>query len=152
MNIAVRKTLRLFDQATSLGGKAPATVTRFLRYAVSSSSTVFLDLLILAFLTEFLNVFYLLSVVVSFTTSNTVNYIINRKWGFRETKTNVARGYFLFLFFGTVGLGITVLLMWLFVSKMGANYLIARIVVAMIEGTIGFILNSIFTFKIPLKD
>jgi len=48
-----------------------------------------------------------------------------------------------------IGISITVFLMWVFVDFVGLYYLISRIIVAIIEGTLTFIVNSIFTFEMP---
>lgn len=141
---------RFLNHVTSLGGRAPEQITRFLRYVASSGSMVVLDLLILGFLTEYFEVYYLVSVAISFTVSNSCNYLINRNWGFRETRTHFVGAYFLFLLFGIFGLGLTISLMWVFVDLLFVHYLFARVVVYVIEGTLGFVLNSVFTFRIPL--
>lgn len=124
---------------------------RFIRFSVSSSSTTVLDLLILFCLTEFFKVYYLLSSGISFITSNSVNYFINRRWGFKDSETNISKGYLLFLVFGIFGLSLTVFLMWVLVSLLSFNYLFARILVAMFEGTISFFLHAVFTFKVVKK-
>lgn len=143
---------RSINNFTSLGGTAPAVLTRFFRYILASSSTLLLDLFILGFLTEVLGIYYLFSVSFSYATSSTLNYIFNRYWGFRGTKRGFVAGYFLFLCFGVLGLSLTISLMWLFVSFFGLHYSLSRIIVAMIEGTILFILNSLYTFRIPLVE
>ena len=137
--------VNFLDSVTSLGGAAPAVLTRFIRYLVASSSTLLLDLFLLGFLTEFFGVYYLVSVGFSYTVSTTINYFINWKWGFKETKRHVAVGYVLFLAFGIIGL-------WIFVDIAGLHYSLSRIIVAIIEGAILFVLNSTFTFRIPLME
>ncbi|MFH1290298.1 MAG: GtrA family protein [Nanoarchaeota archaeon] len=152
MNLLIAKVGWFFNHVTSFGGRAPAVLTRFFRYIVSSGSTLVLDLLILGFFTEIVGLYYLVSVAISYTSSTTVNYFINRNWGFRGTKTKVIKGYVLFLAFGVFGLLLTLFLMWVFVDLVGIHYSLSRIIVAIIEGTILFILNSIFTFRIPLME
>ncbi|MBS3076722.1 GtrA family protein [Candidatus Pacearchaeota archaeon] len=144
--------VNFLDSVTSLGGAAPAVLTRFIRYLVASSSTLLLDLFLLGFLTEFFGVYYLVSVGFSYTVSTTINYFINWKWGFKETKRHVAVGYVLFLAFGIIGFFFTISLMWIFVDIAGLHYSLSRIIVAIIEGAILFVLNSTFTFRIPLME
>lgn len=146
------KFIRLIDETidnvASYGGYAADNVARFIRFSMSSSSTMLLDLLVLIILVEFFGVFYLVAAGIAFTTSNSVNYVINRFWGFRDTKQKLAKGYLLFIFIGTLGLGLTVFLMWVFVSLLGVFYFLSRIIVAIIEGTISFVLHYFITFKI----
>jgi len=137
------------DNATSLGGYASATGTRFLRFGTSSSFTLMIDILLLFLFVEYGNIFYLIAAGMSFTISTSINYFINRNWGFRGTLTGVFRGYGLFLFFSIFGITLTVFLMWVFTGILGLYYLIARVVVAIIEGTMTFFANDYFTFKMP---
>jgi len=129
-------------------GQFKNIMVRFARFATSSSSTTILDLIILSFLTGYLNVNYLYAAGTSFTISNSVNYIVNRNWGFKDSKRGVGSGYLIFISIGSLGLALTVLLMWVFVSMLGFYYLVARIIIAVIEGTLSFIAHLIFTFKI----
>jgi len=148
--IGVLKDIQRFlNYATSLGGRASITATRFLRFGTSSSFTLMIDILLLFAFVEFLEIFYLIAAAMSFTISTSINYFINRNWGFKGTLTSALRGYTLFLLFSILGILLTVFLMWFTVEKIGLYYLIARIIVAIIEGTLTFIVNSIYTFKMP---
>ena len=86
---------------------------------------------------------------MAFTISTSINYFINRNWGFKGTLTGIFRGYAMFLVFSIFGISLTVFLMWIFVGVLGLYYLIARIIVAIIEGTMTFFANNWFTFKMP---
>jgi putative flippase GtrA len=137
------------DYLTSLGGYASVTSTRFLRFATSSSFTLTIDMLLLAIFVEIFGIYYLSAAGLSFIISTSINYFINRNWGFKGTVTRVFKGYALFLLFSIFGIALTVFLMWIFVEKLFFYYIIARIIVAMIEGSLTFIANSVFTFKMP---
>lgn len=151
MNRFLYDALKAINKITSLGGKVPHYIVKFIRFSVSSATTLLLDFLILIILVEFFEIYYLTSAAVAFTSSNSLNYLINRVWGFPETKRKPAEGYIIFITFGLFGLALTVFLMWIFVDKINLFYFIARILVAMIEGTISFILHYFITFKIPKK-
>jgi len=145
----LKKIHHLLNYATSLGGRASITMTRFLRFGTSSSFTLMIDMLILFILVEFFGILAFIGAGISFTISTSINYFINRSWGFKGTLTGVIKGYSLFLFFSILGIALTVFLMWIFVDVLEVHYLISRIIVAIIEGTLTFIVNSIFTFKMP---
>ena len=55
----------------------------------------------------------------------------------------------MFLFFSIFGIGVTVGLMWVFVGYFGIYYILARVVVAIIEGSLTFLANNTYTFKMP---
>ena len=143
------KTGEFLNYTTSLGGYASITATRFLRFATSSSFTLMVDMLLLFMFVEYGNIYYLIAAGLSFTISTSINYFISRSWGFRGTLTGIFKGYALFLLFSIFGITLTVSLMWIFVNFAGMYYLIARVIIAIIEGTITFFANSIFTFRMP---
>lgn len=134
---------------TSLGGRASITFTRFLRFGTSSSFTLMIDILLLALLVELFNIYYLHAAGISFIFSSSINYLINRRWSFRGTYTGLIKGYVLFLFFSIFGVFLTVFLMWILVDLLFFNYLIGRVIAAIIEGTITFLTNHHYTFKMP---
>lgn len=153
MGRVIKKTGDFLNHITSFGGYLSAGSTRFLRFATSNSFTLIIDIIVLTILVEYIFgiKYYLLSAALSFTISNTVNYTINRNWSFKGTATNVFKGYFLFISLGTFGLLLTLFLMWLFVDVLSFYYIFARIIVAAIEGTLSFVLNSFITFKMPFS-
>ncbi len=123
------------------------TSFRIVEFFVSGTCSTLVDLLILALLTEIFSIYYLFSSAISFVISSTLSYSINKNWGFKDGKRRVYIGYPLFILFTFIGLLLTVFLMWIFVSKIGIYYLFARIIVALIVGTMNFIFHSFFTFK-----
>ena len=139
--------IEILNKITSVGGKAPRHIISFIRFSLSSSTTLLIDLFLLGVLVEFFHVYYLTAAAISFTSSNSINYIISRFWGFKETQRRLARGYFIFITIGTFGLILTVYLMWIFVDILNVFYFLARIMVAIIEGTISFVLHYFLTFR-----
>jgi len=143
--------MKKLNEITSFGNRLPENIVRFVRFSFSSSSTLVLDLFLLAIFVEFFEVNPVFAAGISFTISNSANYVINRFWGFRETQRSLARGYLLFVTIGTLGLALTVLLMWLFVDKLGVVYFLSRIIVAIIEGSLSFVLHYFVTFGMHRK-
>ena len=148
MKSITRNLAKFLNHISSLGGRASDFVVRFIRFIISSSSTLLLDLLILTLSVEYFKLYYLIGSGIAFTISNSANYVINRNWGFRGTRTSVFYGYLKFIIIGTIGLVLTVFLMWIFVDLLGVVYFASRIIVAIIEGTLSFILHYYITFKI----
>ena len=145
----IKKLIRFLNFITTLGGRTTKTETQFLRFGTSSSFTLMIDLLLFVFFVETLQIYYLTAAGLSFLISSSINYFINRNWSFKGTITGFLEGYFLFVFFSIIGVVITVALMWVFVELISIDYLVSRILSAIIEGVITFIINLIFTFKMP---
>ena len=90
------KYVDILNHITSFGGYLGAGSTRFLRFATSSSFTLVIDMILLFFFVETLNIFYLIAAGLSFTISTSINYAINRNWGFQGTVTGFFKGFMLF--------------------------------------------------------
>jgi len=108
--------------------------------------------LLLWFFTSYLGVYYLLSAGVSFLIAHSLNYTINKHWGFRDSKIKFLHGYWKFIFIGAIGVGLTVLLMYLLVDIWDVYYITARIIVAAVVSVFNFGSNLFFTFKIHKKQ
>lgn len=141
------KLLSSLDSITALGGYLPAPVARLFRYATAAGIASAVEITFLWFLTGFIGIFYLFSAFLAFILGTTLNYNINRFWGFRGTKRRFTKGLALFITFGTIGLVLTLALLALFVEVFHIHYLIARIIVLFIVGMWNFSMNSYVTFR-----
>ena len=145
------KLIDILNFVTSLGGKAPKNLTRLFRYAGSGLVAVTIDYSLLLLMVEGLRIYYLIAAGISFLSAHTVNYLINRSWGFKDSKTSMARGYFLFIFFGVLGVLTTVLLMRFLVENLRIFYFVARVIASLAVGFINFLLNYFITFQMKGK-
>jgi len=137
-----RKSKRGFQVHTDL--------KRFMKFSVSGFFNMLFDIAILVILTEIVGLYYLISVIISFSTANISHFMINKNWGFKESEIHFNRGLLKFLSFGLLGIVLTTSSMWLLTSFLGIYYITSRVIVGIFVGTLSFILNSIFTFKIPI--
>ncbi len=129
-----------------------ARIARFLRYSLIGSSTFLLDLLLLFFLTDVLGWHYILSAAVGFVVAVSLNYSLSRRFVFQGTLRSVRAGYGIFLLIAVAGLVAITGLMALFVEVFGWNYLISRIVIALIVGFWNYLMNLYVNFKVAGKD
>jgi len=143
----IKKTKTFLNWATSLGGGASLNLTKFLRYTASGTATTFLDFILLYSLTDLVGIYYLYSGMISYTISTSSNYYINRKWGFKETKRHFFHGYLYFIAFALIGLVVNTALFAFAVEILSLNYLIARLIIAMIVGIWNFLMNRYVTFR-----
>lgn len=121
---------------------------RFLKYSVSGGTAFAIDLTLLFVLVSFLEINYLISVGAAFLFATSVNYTINKVWGFRDTKVSVKKSYSYFMILAVFGALLTITLVGFLVEKFEIYYLLARIFVAGILGIFNFAMNYKFTFKI----
>lgn len=94
---------------------------------------------------------YHLAVSISFLVAITVNYIISRRFVFNGTTRQWNQGFFYFLIFALGGAFLTTSLVIFLVEVMGLHYLTSRVIVACIVGTIFYLSNLHFNFKMARK-
>lgn len=107
-----------------------------------------IDYGVMVLLTEVAGMEYLLSCGISFTVSVIANYILSMKFVF-ERKDNMDRRveFIIFVIMSVIGLGLTELLMWVFVDKADIHYMISKIVVTAIVMVYNFVTRKIFLEK-----
>ena len=121
---------------------------RFFRYLLVGVSTLTLDLLLLAAMTELLGVPYFVAVPAGFLAAATLNYAISRKHVFRGTSRAVHHGYAYFITLASLGALVTTLGTAFFVEYAGFYYLFARVFVAGFVGAANYLMNLHFNFKV----
>lgn len=121
---------------------------RFLRYAAVGVSTLTLDLLFLAAMTELMGVPYFIAVPVAFLATATLNYAISRKHVFRGTMRPVHHGYAYFITLAVCGAALTTAGTAFFVEALGFYYLFARVFVAGFVGTANYLINLHYNFRV----
>jgi len=132
------------------GTKIKKPLFRFTGYNILSTITFFIDLFIVWFLTEKIGVHYLFSVCIGFATATLLNYASGRKIIFKETKQKALKGYFISLLVAISTLIVVLSVTWALVNFAYLNYLLARIIAAIIAGIWGYILDNRYTFRIPV--
>ena len=136
------------DKVISVNGRAPKAFTRFVKYCLVGLTTSSLEILTLFVLVHFVSVYYLIATAFAFAASDSLGFALNLRWGFKESKTGALRGYFLFISFSVMALILTLLFMKILVDVIGIYYLLARVIILVFIGTLLFLLNYIFTFKL----
>jgi len=139
--------IKIIDYVTSLGGRAPVYLTRLFRYSLAGGATFVFDLILLFVLVDFLGSYYLLAAGVAFAIAHTTNYTIQRKWGFKDSKSKILGGYLHFISFGILGAFLTLLLLAMAVEIIGFYYLFGRFFVSIFTGLAMFICNYTITFR-----
>lgn len=144
----IRRVKNALNSATSLGGRAPNVLTRYFRYAITSIFPAGTDYVLLILFVEVLKIQYLISAGAAYVIGSVVGYSLNRKWGFKGTKTSHKRGFSLFFIINTLS-GIAVLgLLAFLVEVLKMHYFLANFISCALVGVLNFLLNYYITFKI----
>jgi putative flippase GtrA len=122
------------------------TFHQFVKYGITGSTTVLIDMVILYILTDFFGFWYMSSATISTTTAVVFNFLINRNWSFRSngymrrqmTKYLLLLGFnYLYSIFG----------LYFLVEVFGIYYLIAKVIIAMTMVSWNFALFRYVIYK-----
>ena len=101
----------------------------FSRYTITNILVFILDVSLLFILTEFFNVYYLLSASISIAIGFSMNYYLNVKWVFEQRKyfDKPIFEYFLMIVISVFVSGINITGIWLLSEYLQFYYLISKI-------------------------
>jgi len=117
---------------------------QIIKFAVVGGLAFVIDYALLYSLTEFMNIHYLISSIISFTVSVIFNYILSIKWVFDVNKKQGTKEFIVFVVLSTIGLGINSIIMYLMVDKMNIHYMLSKLVATFIVMVYNFITRKIF--------
>ena len=107
-----------------------------------------IDSSLLYIFTEYFNIYYLFSSILSFSISVIFNYIASVKWVFdvdqEKSKTN---NIILFIVMSILGLLINQVIMWFAVEKLALYYMISKIIATFVVMVWNFVTRKIFLEK-----
>ena len=78
--------------------------------------------------TDWFYINYLISNILSFTLGLIINYVLSKKFVFKESKLNKILEFIIYAVIGIIGLGIDTLVLWLFTSKLKIYYILSKII------------------------
>lgn len=121
---------------------------RFLRNAVISLPTFLIDLGLLYVLVHQAHVHYLVATIAAFLVANSLGYFLARWLVFAGTKRGVRSGLVYFLAIAAVSALALTPLMWVAVSLLHIEVILARVISASLVGIGGYLLNLMFNFRL----
>jgi putative flippase GtrA len=121
---------------------------RFAKYTSISGTTFIGDVAILFLFIDVFNMHYLLATGLAFVIAVSINYLITRRYVFSKTTRAFHHGYIAFLSIAGFGMVSVLSLMTLFVEVLQWNYIVSRVLIACVIGTINYLLNLFFNFKV----
>ena len=119
-------------------------ISKFFKFGVVGVIAFIVDYLSLYMLTEFLNVYYLISSIISFLLSIIVNYILSIKWVFDIKKKQSFKDVIIFTLLSAIGLLINLLVMYLSVEVLKIHYMIGKLIATFIVMIWNFVTRKMF--------
>lgn len=119
-------------------------ISQFFKFGVVGVIAFIVDYLSLYLLTEFLNVYYLISSIISFLLSIIVNYILSIKWVFDIKKKQSFKDVIIFTILSAIGLLINLLVMYLSVEVFKIHYMIGKLIATFIVMIWNFVTRKMF--------
>ena len=120
----------------------------FSRYTITNILVFILDVSLLFILTEFFNVYYLLSASISLAIGFSMNYYLNVKWVFEQRKyfDKPIFEYFLMIVISIFVSGINITGIWLLSEYLQFYYLISKISISTFTLLVKFFLRKVVLF------
>ncbi|MBN2771642.1 MAG: GtrA family protein [Spirochaetes bacterium] len=113
--------------------KTENTVVQLFRYTFVGGLAFIVDFGTLFILTEYLNLYYLISAGIAFILGLITNYVLSINWVFsNRTMDSRSMEFFLFTVIGLIGLGLNELFLWMFTDLLSIYYLFSKIITAMV--------------------
>ena len=125
----------------------PSTTLQFIKFCLVGFTGVAVNLSVYTCLIYFLHFHYLVAATVSFLVAVSSNYLLNHYFTFINIHaTPNFLSYFKFFSICSLGYGINILLLYLFVDKLGLGVLISQIFAILIASLNNFIGSKLWVF------
>jgi len=121
---------------------------RGISYGAVGFSTFLLDIAIIWALLEWTTIPYPVAIAVGFFIGVSINYYISYHWVYAGTAQTFYHGYSIFIILAVIGLSLITLGTTVLVEFFNLPIYIARVIVGLLVGTTGFIINTFFNFKL----
>lgn len=120
----------------------------FSKFAFVGLVGTLINISILYILTEYYDLYYLISAFFAFIIALTSNFILNKIWTFKEKiYYKIIRAYLSFFFVSFFALLINIFFLYVFTEFIGIYYIVSQIIAIGISLMINFIGNKIWTFQ-----
>lgn len=120
---------------------------QILKFGIVGVIATIIDFGLLYFLTDIVNVHYLISSVISFVVSLIFNYYLSIKWVFDVRKKQTVMDFLLFVFFSIIGLIINEFILYFGVDLLNIYYMVCKIGATIIVMVYNFLSRKMFIEK-----
>ncbi len=120
-------------------------IIQIFRFGIVGGTAFLLDYSILYCLTEFVDINYLLSGMMSFSISVIYNYVLSKTWVFKTKKNNrKMMEFIIFIILSVIGLGINQIIMCIGVEFFNVYYMFVKVFSTCIVMIYNFITRKLF--------
>lgn len=126
----------------------------FIKYTCVGISGTIIDVVLVYWLYSIYHISLFWSTFLAFIFAATNNFILNRFWTFHTTntaQTSFKRQYIKFLLVSSIGLILTICLMYIAVDRMHIHVIFAKIGVSVVVLSWNFLANKLWTFAGQMK-
>lgn len=123
------------------------TSFEFIKFCIVGAVGTLINLAILVASVELLHFHYLLGSTIAFLIAATNNFILNKRWTFKDKQRRIKSQYAQFIVVSTAALAVNLVLLFVFVEYLNVHYLLAQILAVLIAMFINFTGNKLWTFR-----
>lgn len=120
---------------------------QIIRFSIVGICAFIIDYTLLYILTEYLNIYYFYSSIISFLVSLTFNYVVSIKWVFKVNKKTSIKDFLVFIILSIIGLFINQIIMYIMVEKVNVYYMISKLCSTIIVMLWNFVTRKMFIEK-----
>lgn len=100
----------------------------FIKYFGVGIIAALVNILCLYIFTEIFKINYLIANIISFTLGLITNYVLSKKYVFKNNKLNRLLEFIIYAIIGIIGLVIDTTSLWIFTSQFQIHYMISKII------------------------
>lgn len=128
--------------------KTPSPFTSFYRYNLVALVATSVDFVVLIFLTEVMQFWYVLSAFLGAFSGGITGFILGRNWAFMRNDGKLSSQALKYVLVWGMSILLNTLGLYLVVEYIGLQYILSKIIVAIVIGIgFNFFMHRNFTFK-----
>ncbi|MEE0059990.1 MAG: GtrA family protein [Acutalibacteraceae bacterium] len=122
---------------------------QFFRYVFVGGIATVVDLGVLFVLTDFANIYHLISAIIAFVAGLITNFFLSKLLVFKsnEARVNAFMEFVTYAIIGVIGLGITELIMFILTDCNNLHYMLSKIIATMIVLAWNYIARKMIIYK-----
>ncbi len=124
-------------------------VKQFLKFGLLGALNTFIDYALFSVFTSFLGIHYLLANIFSFSIAVTNSFVLNRRWTFQSRHPGWQGEAVKYLTVYVIGLGLSELILYVFVDRFQLHQLVAKALTIMIVIGWNYGGTRFWTFRRP---
>ncbi|MEX0917652.1 MAG: GtrA family protein [Candidatus Paceibacterota bacterium] len=121
---------------------------RFAGYGSVGMAAFLLDIALLTLLVTVTSIPFIPALVFSFLVGVSVNFLLQYNFVYAGTKRDAVPGYIFFVILALLSLLVVANGTWFLATYFEIPFLVARVLIGGVSGSINFLLNTFFNFKL----